>query len=89
MVNIYKKTILTGLGPISIENINDEVKKELDDIIQDTRAFFNFIDYTNIYFDDKIISIQWKGKHDTESILKLEKSYKDRIDSFIKKIYGQ
>lgn len=89
MISIYKKTILTGLGPMSIESIDDEIKKELEDIIYVIKSFFNFVDYTNIYLDDKIISIQWKGKYNKESTSNLEKNYKDRIDSFVKKIYGQ
>lgn len=88
MIKVHKKSILTALGPISIENIQDGPKKELEDIISITKSFFSFHDYTIIYFDDKVISIQWKDKFDSKNIEDLEKSYKDKIDSFIKKIYN-
>lgn len=88
MITIYKKSILTGIGPSSIDNLNPDTKKELEDIIYDVQSFFNFQDYTNIYFDDRTISIQWKSKYDTESITDLEKNLKNKIDSFIKKIYS-
>lgn len=88
MIKVHKKSILTAFGPISIENIPDGPKKDLEDIISNTKSFFSFPDYTSIYFNDKTISIQWKAKFDSKNIEDLEKSYKDKIDSFIKNLYN-
>jgi len=88
MIRVNRKTILVGASPKIIENMKEDEKMDLEDIISTTKSFFNFTDYINIYFDNKIISIQWRGKSDSVNITDIEKSYKDKIDSFIKKMYN-
>jgi len=89
MISIYKKSILTQVGPFGIENLDPGIKNEIEETASSIKDFFGFSDYTNIYLDDKTVSIKWRNKSKTEDLLKVGTSLKNKIDSLIKKIYTE
>lgn len=89
MIKIYKKIILAGLSIIRIEDLPEDLTIELNEIISMAKSIFSFLDYADISFNDKIISIGFKGKFDFKNITDLEKINRDKIDSFIKKLYEE
>lgn len=89
MIKIYKKSILAGISINRIDDFSEDIKKELIEITSMVKSIFSFPDYTDISFDDKIISIEFKGKCSSKDITELEKINRDKLDSFIKKLYGE